>query len=110
MTKSIIDGLDLAGNGKNKARTLGIEEEDPESVSYRVAKTCINKLLACDREVLVPTRVASYTVDELAKELGIKPDEVRRLRTMTMAYWGKVRGKLNLRLASLYLNTKFYEK
>ena len=96
MTKSIIDVLDLAGNGRNKSGSVGITEDDVKHLNYRTATTMMNKLLTCDREILVPTRVGGYTVVELARELEVIPEE---LRWFKKAYWRKVRSKIALKLA-----------
>ena len=106
MTKSIIDGLALTSNDRNKSGLVGITEDDVKRLSYREAIAMMNKLLNCDREILVPTRVAGYTVDELAKELEVIPDEIKWFKK---SYWRKARSKIALKLVTLYLNTKFYE-
>ena len=110
MTKSIIDVLDLAGNGKDKDSSVEVKNENSKYLDYRRARDLINKFLACDREVLVLTRVPGYTVVELAKALSVKPYEIIRLRTMTETYWLGKRNRLNLKLITLHLNTKFYRE
>ena len=107
MTKNIIDGLTLAGNSRNKSGLVGITKDDAKRLNYRVAIAMMNKLLTCDREILVPTRIAGYTVVELAKELEVTPEEISWFKK---SYWRKARSKLALKLVTLYLNTKFYEK
>jgi hypothetical protein len=104
MTKSILDGLNGAGNDENNGN------QDSQYSDYRLARNMVNKFLTCDREILVPTRVAGYTVVELARALKVTPENIIQLRTMTQDYWRKVRGRINLKLISLFLNTKFYEK
>ena len=107
MTKNIIDVLALAGNGRNKGDPVMITEDDVKRLNYRTAIAMMHKLLTCDREILVPTRVARYTEVELAKELGMTPEGVRLFKK---EYWRKVRSETALKLVTLYLNTKFYEK
>jgi len=106
MTKSIIDRLAGAGNDKNQGGSLGITEDQAKCLNYRTATTMLNQLLTCDREILVPTRVAGYTVVELARALEVLPEEIRWFKK---AYWRKVRSRIALKLVTLYLNTKFYE-
>jgi len=110
MTKDIIDGLDLAGNGKNENGTTGTTGDDSGYMDYRRARAMVNKFLACDREILMPTIVAGYTIVELARELRVTPENIRELRMMSAAYWRRVRSRVNLKLITLFLNTKFYEK
>ena len=107
MTKNIIDVLALAGNGRNKRGSVEITEDDAKLLlNYRTATALMHKLLTCDREVLVPTRVARYTEVELARELEVMPEDIGLFKK---AYWRKVRSKVALKLVTLYLNTKFYE-
>ncbi len=90
----------LSDNDNNSGQYLS-----HEAVSVR---EMVNKFLTCDRMVLKPTRVLAYTIEGLAKELGITPLQVKNLMVVSQDAWRTSAPKLNSFLIELYCRTKFY--
>ena len=74
-------------------------------IEYPYVKGIINKLLTCDRIILVPTKIPKFTELELANKLNITPKQLRRLQRTQSAY-KQIIGKINLLLIELYCGTK----
>lgn len=123
MTKGIIAVRPISGNkedeekkesgSKNNNRSTSFECISYQSSAYRFVKSSnarlmIERLLTQERIVLVPIKVANFTVLELAKELKIEPFELERLYKSAW-YCKKIMGQINLRLVKLYCSTKFYD-
>lgn len=123
MTEDIIAVSPFSGNKedeekkengpKNNNRSTSFECISFQSGAYRFVKSSnarlmIERLLTQERVILVPTKVANFTVLELAKELEIMPLELERLYRSAW-YCKKIMGRINLPLVKLYCSTKFYD-
>lgn len=117
MTKRIISVPPSSDNGGDKRKQQQHENQglpvEPEAyrnigqyVRYSNAKEMIKKLLTCERIVSIPTRVSSFTISELAKELNVAQVHLKRL---TPEFYKQMAWKINPPLIRLYCSTKFYE-
>lgn len=94
---------------KYKNRGLSAESEEYGNigsyVEYSNAKEMIKKLLTCERMVPILTRVPSFTILELAKELDIAPVHLKHLAP---DFYEQMAWKINPLLVRLYCSTRFF--
>jgi hypothetical protein len=104
------NGGDKQKQQKHKNQGLPVEPEayrnTGQYVKHSNAKEMIRRLLTCERVVSVPTRVRSFTISELAKELDVAQVHLKQL---TPEFYKQRAWKINPPLIKLYCSTKFYE-
>lgn len=118
MTSNIIAVPPFSGNKENQPKSKNqalsvkpsayVNTEIGTPIKHSNVKEMIQRLLTCDRIIAVPTRVQSYTVLELAKELDITPLQIMQLRTSSWRH-EKLAWRIRLPLITLYCGTKFYK-
>ena len=76
-------------------------------IEYPSVKGIINKLLTCDRIILVPTKILKFTELELANKLSITTTQLRQLRGGSQSIYEQTIEKISPLLSNLYCYTKW---